>query len=122
MPILEVEVVESDSAPLPKGAAQSLADAAGATLGTESGRTWVRLRHLARKDYAENGSTLADDLAPVFVRVLEFQPPTAAKLDEQSLALAKAIAEALGRESDQVHLLYEPPAKGRIAFGGRVRR
>ena len=36
--------------------------------------------------------------------------------------LTGAIAAACGRPEENVHLVYEPPAKGRIAFGGELRR
>ena len=48
MPILEVEIVTSNGDILAPGLAQSIADSAGAVLGTPPGRTWVKLRALSR--------------------------------------------------------------------------
>jgi len=122
MPILEVEIVDQPAAPSIAGAAQRLADAAATALGTGPGRTWVRLRRLGRGEYAENGGPLPAELAPVFVHVLEAAPPSGDELADRVAGLTRAIAEALERDASQVHVLYEPPAAGRIAFGGELRR
>ncbi|MBI4574677.1 MAG: hypothetical protein HY722_00255 [Planctomycetes bacterium] len=120
MPILEVEVVGA----LPRGgrpsAARRVADAVATVLGTPDGHAWVRLRCLSRRDYAENGGAVPAGVRPVFVRLLLASPPSGRRQAAQAAALAHAIGEALGREDAHVHLLYEPPALGRIAFGGRI--
>lgn len=122
MPILDVEIVtaaESAHAPgLPAGLAARLADVAGVVFGTPAGRTWVRLRRLDGADYAENGGGPEPGVLPVFVTVLQLDPPDAGDLATQVGALARAIADATDRPVEHVHVLYEPPARGRIAFGG----
>jgi len=111
MPILDVELVGEP--PADGDLARRLADAAGVVLKTPPGKTWVRLRFLS--DYAENGGGPPAGIRPVFVSVL-----TADASKDSAEALATAIAEACGRSAENVHILYEPPARGRIAFGGKL--
>ena len=66
MPILDVEVVTRD-VPLSVDTG-ALAHALGAALDSVPGSVWVRVRHLAAADYAENGDQ--PDPLPVFVRVI----------------------------------------------------
>ena len=121
MPILEVELTGGVSGATRSGLAQRLADAAGAIFGSAPGETWVRLRDTHPKDYAENATdTFAAGIHPVFVRVLKRALPEAPALVQEIQALTDAIAEATGRPPDQVHVAYDPPGTGRVAFGGRL--
>ena len=118
MPILDVELVAAADAEAPRGdVAQALADAAGEVLATPAGRTWVRVRRLDRGDYAENGGVAAG-VAPVFVTVWKADPP--GDRAAEARALAAAVAEVLGRPPVNVHVLFAPPCRGRIAFGGEL--
>jgi len=119
MPLLEVEIVDHPDLSLPADAAQRVADAVGELLGAPPGRTWVRLRRIPREDYAENGGPLEPEIAPVFVRLLEADPPEGAVRAARSPELARALGGALRRPASCVHVLLEPAARGRIAFGGR---
>lgn len=112
MPILDITIVGATD---DDALAQRLADAAGDALGTEPGRTWVRLHRLPRRDYAENGGSA---LEPVFASVLLARPPD----DRAALArsLAAALARAVDRLEENVHVLFEPAAAGRVAFGGAL--
>jgi phenylpyruvate tautomerase PptA (4-oxalocrotonate tautomerase family) len=74
MPIVDVEVVLGAGETLTANMASMLADAIGEVFGTPRGRTWVRLRHLNRADYAEQGG-ITDDIRPVFITVLKSQRP-----------------------------------------------
>lgn len=114
MPILQVEVVGevAERATL----AQRLANAAADALETRPGGAWVRLRDTPAADYAENGPT--PSALPVFVSLLLGDPPKGEARAAQAKALAAAIATATARPPERVHILYEPPAQGRIAFGG----
>ena len=119
MPILDVELVRGPAEPQ-RGAAfgRALADAAALVLGAERGRVWVRLRELDAIDYAENG--VDDPPQPAFVRVLRRELPGPAELKVEAAALAAALAPLLGRPVDLVHVIYEPPGAGRVAFGGHL--
>jgi phenylpyruvate tautomerase PptA (4-oxalocrotonate tautomerase family) len=118
LPILRVEIVERPGTEPDPGLARSLAESAGRVFGSRPGSTWVILTRRSALDYAENGEE--GEHYPVFVRVLVRDPPSGAKLREEVSALTDAIARECGREPSEVHLLYEPAARGRMAFGGRL--
>jgi len=120
MPILDVQLVgpvaEGDRATL----ARRIADAAGAVFASRPQQTWVTLRLIADDEYSENGGGLGGGVRPVIVSVLHVDPPTGDALIEQVARLTHAIAQACGRSPENVHLIYQPVAKGRTAFGGRL--
>jgi phenylpyruvate tautomerase PptA (4-oxalocrotonate tautomerase family) len=116
MPILEIEVVTADA--LADDLAQRLAEMAGEVFGSPPGRTWVRLRSLPPHQYAENCTLQPEGHRAVFVAVLKAQPPSGAALASEARSLAEGVARVCGRSVENVHVLYEPGAQGRIAFGG----
>jgi phenylpyruvate tautomerase PptA (4-oxalocrotonate tautomerase family) len=119
MPILTIEITGIAGAHAP-GLAARLADASAAVLGSAPGTTWVRLRWLDPGDYAENDGGPPPGMHPVFVSVIEAHPPEGAERERRAASLTIAIAEACGRPADNVHVIYEPPGAGRVAFGGRL--
>jgi phenylpyruvate tautomerase PptA (4-oxalocrotonate tautomerase family) len=116
MPIVDIEIV-GDADAAPAALAQALADEAGRIFGSPPGTTWVRVRALAAAAYAENGVAAG---RPVFVTVTKRQPPSGAALAEEIGTLTRAVARAVGRPEEGVHVLYEPAAAGRVAFGGAL--
>lgn len=120
MPILDVEIVVPPGEVLDPGLARVLADRAGEVLGMPSGRTWVRLRTLPRDRYAENGGGPPAGVCPVFVTVLKARFPTPEELPDEVSRLTTAVAKACQRPGANVHVLYLPEARGRIAFGGNL--
>lgn len=118
MPILAIQVVVHPGEEVPTGRAGALADAAGRALGSPPGRTWVRLESLAATHYAENEVAPSDTPLPVFVTILMARPPRGDARRAQAAMLAGALAETLGRPRDLVHIVYQPPGAGRVAFGG----
>ena len=122
MPILDVELVVGPDETLADDLAAQLADAAGAIFASPPGNTWVRVRTLDRRSYAENGTTEPAGQRAVFVTVLRAVPPEADVLAAEVQALTSAIARICGRPPENVHTLYDPPAAGRIAFGGTLRQ
>lgn len=119
MPLLDVEMVGTagDQAGV---LATRLADAAGAVFGSDPGSTWVRLRWLDPANYGENGGPLPADVRPVFVSVIEAHPPEGAARAERTAALANALADVCERSAENMHVLYEPPGAGRVAFGDKL--
>jgi hypothetical protein len=91
----------------------------GRVFGTEPGRTWIRLRELSAARYAEDGGE-SGAFFPVFVTVLKARLPRGEELEREVRDLAKEIGSACRRSPENVHILYEPPAAGRIAFGGTL--
>jgi phenylpyruvate tautomerase PptA (4-oxalocrotonate tautomerase family) len=119
MPIVDVEIVGAES--VDGDLAARLADMAGEVLGSPPGSTWVRVRLLPRHLYAENGTGTPAGWNAVFVTVLKAQRPVGTTLETEVHALTEGIAKLCGRPAANVHVLYEPDALGRIAFGGRLR-
>lgn len=118
MPILEVRAVGELARAAPE-VAQRIADAAAGVLGSPAGGTWVTVDTIPRASYAENGGA-EPGLAPVFVRVLLRAGPPREGLAEQVAALTRTVAGCCGRPEENVHVIYEPAAAGRVAFGGRL--
>ncbi len=117
MPIVDVEIVLNEGESLRPSLADELADVIGKAFEAPKGTTWVRVRALERNRYGENGGT-PDYAQPVFVHVLKSQTPQGDALKRELRILTNAIAAAVGRPGPGVHVLYEPEAKGRVAFGG----
>lgn len=118
MPILQVQIVGK-----PAGSgnlAKRIADAAAKVLKAPPGRVWVRLSYLPCGNYAECGGPLPVGIKPVFVNLLKADLGPQRALLMESRAMAKAIAKACARPVVNVHLFYDPPARGRAAFGGEL--
>ena len=121
MPILEISIVVGDDEAMTTDLPRRLADAAADVFGAAAGTVWVRLQRIAAADYAENGTAAADTPRPAWVRVLQATPAEGERRAVEALALAHALAPLLARPAERIHLIYEPPAAGRVAFGGRLR-
>jgi len=116
MPVVDVEIVGKENT---DGLAGKIANCVGRVLGMPKGRTWVKLRFLPEARYAEHGGTPAD-VRPVFVSLLLADVPDVQERQRQVADLARELGKVCGRPADNVHVLYEAPAKGRMAFGGRL--
>ena len=116
MPILDVEMVSERAE---AGLAQRLADAAAEAWRLGPAEVWVRLRCLPVDRHAENGGA-PGDVRPVFVSVLRARVPDGERLAEDVRSLTRAVAAVTGRPLENVHVLHEPAAAGRLAFGGRL--
>jgi phenylpyruvate tautomerase PptA (4-oxalocrotonate tautomerase family) len=116
MPILNFEIVGDVNK---NELARSLADAAGKVLETKPGNTWVKLHFLPREHYAENGD-LAEEVQPVFVSVLLGRCYDSKEHARAALEMTEAFATILNRPKENIHILFEPNAMGRIAFGGKL--
>ena len=120
MPILDIEIVASDSTYiLPADLTQSLADAAAQVFDTPQGTTWVKVRVIPSAQYAENGG-MPEGVFPVFVTVLKSRIPEGSVLGAEIARLTKVIANVLNRPEENVHILYQPDGAGRVAFGGKL--
>jgi len=119
MPILDVEIVTAEQ--VPDTVASRLADMAGEVFGSPPGSTWVRVRTLSPQSYAENGTAQPEGWNSVFVTIRRAQRPVGAALEQEVRALTEGVARICGRRVQDVHLLYEADAQGRIAFGGQLK-
>jgi phenylpyruvate tautomerase PptA (4-oxalocrotonate tautomerase family) len=120
MPILDIEIVASDSnLSLPANLSQSLADAAARVFDSDPERVWVKLRVIPSEQYAENGGA-PEGVYPVFVTVLKSRVPEGSALEDEITQLTKVIAKVFDRPESNVHIFYQPDGAGRVAFGGNL--
>jgi phenylpyruvate tautomerase PptA (4-oxalocrotonate tautomerase family) len=120
MPIVQVEIVVQPEAPIPTDLAARLADALGALWTSPPQGTWVKVTPLDARLYAENGGGPLPEVAPIFVTVLKAHLPSVEQLREETRAIAAIVAACSSRDQTHVHVLFQPPAAGRIAFGGEL--
>jgi phenylpyruvate tautomerase PptA (4-oxalocrotonate tautomerase family) len=127
MPIVTIETLsdspysEDDAMPTPEQL-QSLADALGELFGSQPSGTWVKARQQQRAYYAENMIDFSPDLRPVIVEVLKSDVESGKTLVIEAAAVSAVVAQVLGRRTDNVHVIYAPAARGRVAFGGQLVR
>ena len=119
MPILDIEIVARHAEEIPADLAQSIATELGAALPVRSGGLWVRLHRLVPGSYAENVRA-GESPAPVFVTWLENERPVGVALAKRIATITQTIARLTARSPEHVHVLFEPAARGRIAFGGEL--
>jgi phenylpyruvate tautomerase PptA (4-oxalocrotonate tautomerase family) len=112
MPILEVEIVGECGE-----VAKAVADAVAREFADEEWKVWVRLRRLDPRDYAESEG---GSYEPVFVSVLSLSFREGERMATTMRRIATAVAAAVGRPLENVHVTYEPAARGRLAFGGEM--
>jgi len=120
MPILDIEIVLRPGERLRAGLAAEIADRAGEIFGTPKGRTWVKLHPIRPEHYAENGAGPDNEISPVFVSVLRARLPEPEPMQTEVTFLIETIALACARPPGNVHIIYQPAAAGRVAFGGKV--
>ena len=118
MPIFHVEL-RSEGEP-PPGLARTLANAFGPLFESPPGHVWVRVSSCPPERYAENGEGEVPDW--VFVRVILRALPPEDALAARVREITRIVAEASARSPDDVHVYFDPPAAGRIAFGGELVR
>ncbi len=119
MPIVDVELITGDE-PEP-GLAGRLAEEIGRALAAAEGTTWVRLRLLPPEHYGESGP-FGDDVRPVFVTIMAYERPAGDELRRTVAEVTATVAALTGHAGDNVHVIYTPDARGRVAFGGELRR
>lgn len=119
MPLLEIQIVGEPQVENRNALARDLADAAAEVFRAEPRTTWVRLSVLPPRDYAENGGGAAG-VKPVFVSLIKKSRPSRAAIVDEVRRLTEAIAEVCARPAENVHVRYEAPGEGRVAFGGEL--
>ncbi len=123
MPIIRLKlVVQHDTERLEKNTLQTLADDLGEYFDSEPSGTWVEAEYVPVEQYAENRLELSEDTKPTLVYVLRHDLPAEEEVAREAMDLARIVSERLQRPRRSTHIIYEPPGKGRIAFGGRLVR
>ena len=123
MPIIRLKlVVRNDDERLGKEKLQTLADELGVYFDTEPSGTWVEVEYLPVEQYAENRFELPEETKTTLVYVLKHHLPAEEEVAQEAMDLARIVSKRLQRPRRNTHIFYEPPGKGRIAFGGRLVR
>ena len=117
MPIVNIEIIGGEEPTA--STVQRLADEMGEVFNSGPGRTWIKIRRLSETGYAENRRPgAARDYAPVFVDVA--RSGRSRNQVAEARALAAIVAVLLERDRRHIHVKYEDPLAGRIAFGGEL--
>ena len=116
MPIVSIDIVtkQAPAATLTGELAKVLAD----VFGDPPSRTWVRLQPI--EHYAEGGDGPPAGVRPIFVSVLMADPPHGPDREDLAAEITVAVAAACERPRENVHVIFEAPASGRVAFGGKL--
>ena len=118
MPIVEVEIVAERK--IVPGLATRLAHNLAPIFGGSARGTWVKLRRLDVSDYAEGDGGPSPEVRPVFVRILKADPPTGDELRDQIRLVTRVVGETCERPFENIHVVYQLSARGRVAFGGEL--
>ena len=123
VPIIRLKlIVQHDTERLRKETLQTLADELGEYFDSEPSGTWVEVEYLPVEQHAENRFELPGDMKTTFMYVLKHHLPTEEEVAREAVDLARIVSKRLQRPRRNTHIFYEPPGKGRIAFGGRLVR
>jgi phenylpyruvate tautomerase PptA (4-oxalocrotonate tautomerase family) len=121
MPIVTIELLEDETTQSPVARPlQPLADKLGRLFGSEPATTWVKVRWLARDCYAENDIELAAPTRPVMVEIIKSTLGPRAELAKEAKSISRLIASHYERPQENVHIIFQTDAIGRIAFGGQL--
>lgn len=116
MPIVEIEIVAERK--LVPGLAARLAHDLATIFGGPASGTWVKLHRLDVHDYAEGDGGPSPEVRPVLVSVLKADPPFEDELRAEIRQIVDVVAAVCDRPPENVHVIYEPAGRGRVAFGG----
>ena len=119
MPIVDVEIVLRPEEALRQEMTAELADELSEIFQSPRGGTWVKVRGLPVDHYAENGGRPAE-VYPIFISVLKAKFPETDEMETEVEKITGAVARICGRPSENVHVIYQPEARGRVAFGGKL--
>ena len=118
MPIVEVEMVAERKHVA--GLAARIAHDLAPIFGGVASSTWVKLQTLDVHDYAEGDGGPSPEVRPTFVTVLRADLPVGDELIEEIRQVTEAVASVVERPAENVHVVYSPPGRGRVAFGGQL--
>src|SRR5687767_2147065 len=119
MPIVDIEIVLRANQVIRQEILSELADELGNIFHSSPGETWVKIHPLAADQYAESGG-MSEDVYPLFVTVMKSELPSFEEMQKEVAKITGAVAQICGRLSENLHVIYQPDGKGRVAFGGKI--
>lgn len=100
--------------------AQSLADAGSPAFPPEQREVWLQVRYTPHRDWAVSRGSSSGRPSPILVHVLREVNPQGRDLKQEIRGITAAVARVTGRPEENVHVTFEPSARGRVAFGGKL--
>ena len=119
MPIVDIEIVIRANEVIRADMVSELADEMGEIFHSSPGETWIKVHPLSADQYAENGRT-PNGIYPVFVTVIKSKLSSIEEMQNEVAKITGAVAQLCGRPSDNIHVIYQPEGRGRVAFGGKL--
>ncbi len=119
MPIVDIEIVLRTNEAIREEMVSELANELGEIFHSSPGETWVKAHPLPGDQYAENGGT-PDGVFPVFVTIIKSKLSSIEGMQNEIARITSAVAQICGRRSENVHVIYQPEGRGRVAFGGKL--
>ena len=119
MPIVDIEIVLRANEAIRDDMVSELADELGEIFHSSPGETWIKVHLLSADRYAENGGT-PDGVYPIFVTVMKSKLSPFEETQQEVAKITGAVAQICGRPWDNVHVIYQPEGRGRVAFGGNI--
>lgn len=119
MPIIDIEIVLRANESIGEEVVSELADELGEIFHSSPGETWIKVHPLSADQYAENDGTL-DGIYPIFITVMKSKLSSFEERQKEVANITGAVAQICGRPSDNVHVIYQPAGRGRVAFGGKI--
>lgn len=117
MPILDFEIVGTQIEI--SNLSLILANTAGRILNSKPGNTWVKLHYLTTEQYSENDDS-KQRVLPIFISILLSQNPGEEARSKIASEMAEAASNIFNRSKENIHVIFQPDAIGRIAFGGKL--
>ena len=93
MPIIEIDVVPRPDEITGGRATNAAANKLGDVLNSNPGQTWIKLRALEPKEYAENGMGSRHDVYPIFISLLIAKESSEDELNKDTLRLGYVKSE-----------------------------
>lgn len=121
MPIVNVEIVLGANETFRPEIVSELAEELGDIFQSPRGGTWIKVYALPAEHYGENGG-MPDRVYPIFITITKAELPVPEELGDEVRKITGAVAQICSRPSQNVHVIYQPSAKGRVAFGGKLVR
>jgi phenylpyruvate tautomerase PptA (4-oxalocrotonate tautomerase family) len=119
MPIVDIDIVLGPNEANRKEMVSELANELGEIFHSSPGETWIKVQTLSANQYAENGGT-QDGVYPVFVTIIKSKLSSIEEMQNEVAKITGAVAQICGRPSENIHVIYQPEGRGRVAFGGKL--
>jgi phenylpyruvate tautomerase PptA (4-oxalocrotonate tautomerase family) len=123
MPVIEISALPQREGVDTDAALRDVTRAVAGALGEDQRGTWATWRTIEPGRYAEGAEqphVQPETTHPPLVRVVAFEGRSGDLVERVLVAVADALADALGLERGNVFVRYEEAAAGRLYTGGSI--